>query len=160
MNIGDRIKQRRIELGLDATGLADRIGKSRATIYRYENGDIENMPTTVLEPIAKALNTTPAYLMGWESEKKRAEDMQQNMQQNDIGQLEAAFTDKEISHFKDYIQLTLSNMKKVDSYTKKLLSIQRMDDALEVAAAHERTDIEVTDEMLKHDNDIMDDSNF
>jgi transcriptional regulator with XRE-family HTH domain len=66
MNIGDRIKQRRLALGMDADALAQKIGKSRATIYRYENGDIENMPTTVLEPIANALNTTPAYLMGWE----------------------------------------------------------------------------------------------
>lgn len=66
MNVGARIKQRRIELGIDADTLAEKIGKSRATIYRYENGDIENMPTTVLEPIARALNTTPAYLMGWE----------------------------------------------------------------------------------------------
>lgn len=61
MSIGDRIRQRRIELGLEVDELAQKIGKSRATIYRYENGDIENMPTTVLEPIAKALNTTPAY---------------------------------------------------------------------------------------------------
>ena len=45
MNTGDRIKQRRIELGLTADDLAQKIGKSRATIYRYENGDIENMPT-------------------------------------------------------------------------------------------------------------------
>ena len=36
MNTGDRIKQRRIELGLTADDLAQKIGKSRATIYRYE----------------------------------------------------------------------------------------------------------------------------
>lgn len=72
MKIGDRIKQRRIELGFDADELAKRIGKSRATVYRYENGDIENMPTTVLEPIAKALNTTPAYLMGWSESEELA----------------------------------------------------------------------------------------
>ncbi len=65
MAIGDRIKQRRIDLELTADDLAERVGKSRATIYRYENGDIENMPTTVLEPLADALYTTPAYLMGW-----------------------------------------------------------------------------------------------
>jgi Predicted transcriptional regulators len=65
MSIGDRIKQRRIDLELTADDLAHRVGKSRATIYRYENGDIENMPTTVLEPLADALYTTPAYLMGW-----------------------------------------------------------------------------------------------
>ena len=34
MNTGDRIKQRRLELGLTADDLAEKIGKSRATIYR------------------------------------------------------------------------------------------------------------------------------
>ena len=68
MDIGNRIKQRRIDLDISAEELADMIGKSRATIYRYENGDIENLPTTILEPLAEALNTTPAYLMGWEDE--------------------------------------------------------------------------------------------
>ena len=70
MNTGDRIKQRRLELGLTADDLAQKIGKSRATIYRYENGDIENMPTPILEPLAKALDTTPADLMGWTSAVK------------------------------------------------------------------------------------------
>ena len=66
MNIGNRIKQRRIDLDISAEELAAMIGKSRATIYRYENGDIENLPTTILEPLAEALETTPAYLMGWD----------------------------------------------------------------------------------------------
>ena len=55
--------------------MADRIGKSRATIYRYENGDIESLPTTILEPLAKALNTTPADLMGWGDADQKAEAM-------------------------------------------------------------------------------------
>lgn len=65
MNVGKRIKERRIELGMTADDLGEIINKSRATIYRYENGDIENMPTTILEPLAKALKTTPADLLGW-----------------------------------------------------------------------------------------------
>ena len=66
MRIGERIKKRRLELGYTADALAKLLNKNRATIYRYENGDIENMPIDVLEPLAKALNTTPAYLMGWQ----------------------------------------------------------------------------------------------
>lgn len=66
MRIGERIKQRRLELGYTADALAKLLNKNRATIYRYENGYIENMPIDVLEPLAKALNTTPAYLMGWQ----------------------------------------------------------------------------------------------
>lgn len=66
-NIGQNIKNRRIELGLTADQLADRLQKSRATIYRYESTDADNMPIGILEPLAKALSTTPAELMGWAS---------------------------------------------------------------------------------------------
>ena len=66
MTRGERIKQLRKALGLSAEELGTLIGKTRATIYRYENGEIEDMPITILEPLAKALNTTPAFLMGWD----------------------------------------------------------------------------------------------
>lgn len=66
MSIGDNIKKRRVELGMSVEDLANKINKNRATIYRYENKNIENLPTTILEPLAKALKTTPAELMGWE----------------------------------------------------------------------------------------------
>jgi repressor LexA len=67
MTIGQRIKNRRKELHLTADDLAEKLGKDRSTIYRYENGDIGNFPTDILEPLAKILKTTPAYLMGWDS---------------------------------------------------------------------------------------------
>lgn len=69
MNIGENIKKRRLELGISVDELAEKIGKNRATIYRYENSSIENLPTTILEPLAKALYTTPAKLMGWSNVK-------------------------------------------------------------------------------------------
>jgi transcriptional regulator with XRE-family HTH domain len=65
MNIGERIKKRRKELKMTADDLGNRLGKDRSTIYRYEKGDIENLPLDILEPIAEALMTTPQYLMGW-----------------------------------------------------------------------------------------------
>lgn len=46
--------------------LAVKLNKNRATIYRYEKGDIENLPIDILEPLSKALDTTPQYLMGWD----------------------------------------------------------------------------------------------
>ena len=71
MNIGDRIKQRRKELRMSADELGKRLGKDRSTIYRYEKGDIENLPLDILEPIAAALQTTPQYLMGWQKVQKK-----------------------------------------------------------------------------------------
>ena len=66
MTIGERIKARRHELSMSVETLSQKTGKNRATIYRYESNEIENMPVDVLVPLAKALDTTPAYLMGWE----------------------------------------------------------------------------------------------
>lgn len=71
MTIGQRMKQRRKELKMSADELGSRLGKDRSTIYRYEKGDIENLPLDILEPIAEALQTTPQYLMGWEQVQKK-----------------------------------------------------------------------------------------
>ena len=66
MTTGERMKQRRKELGFSAEKVAERLGVSPATIYRYERGDIEKVPGDSLGELAKILQTTPAYLMGWE----------------------------------------------------------------------------------------------
>lgn len=161
MNTGDRIKQRRMELGLTVDDLAERINKSRATIYRYENGDIENMPTTILEPLAKALYTTPADLMGWEqvdshfSGKEAPKEIYDKFK-NNVSKFHGEH--KELLDI--YEKLSSPNQKRVFTYSKNLLMNQQMEEELAVQAAHERTDIEVTDEMRQHDDDIMDDENF
>lgn len=63
--IGNRIKQCRLAAGLSVDELAEKLHKNRATVYRYENDDIKDLPITILEPLAQALNTSPAYLLGW-----------------------------------------------------------------------------------------------
>lgn len=70
MTVGARIKKRRKELKMSADELAKKLGKDRSTVFRYENGDIEKLPIDILEPIAQALQTTPACLMGWEEVQK------------------------------------------------------------------------------------------
>ncbi len=68
--IGSRIHDRRVELGFSVDELAARLGKNRATVYRYESAEIENFHISVIEPLATALQTTPAYLMGWTEDKE------------------------------------------------------------------------------------------
>ena len=65
MSIGSKIKQRRQEMSISVDELAQKLNVSRTTIYRYEKGEISKMPTETLEKIARILNTTPAYFMGW-----------------------------------------------------------------------------------------------
>lgn len=72
VDIGNRIKSKREELGLSQEELKKRTGYSnRSMIARIERGDI-NITSSKIEAIAKALDTTPAYLMGWEDEDARS----------------------------------------------------------------------------------------
>ena len=66
LDIGERIKRRREELGISVEEVAKKLGKHRATIYRYESDEIRTFPRDVLAPLAAVLQTTPAALMGWE----------------------------------------------------------------------------------------------
>lgn len=68
MTTGERIKLRRLELQMSADDLAALVGVNRATVYRYESDEIRNMGTDILVPLAKALRTTPAWLMGWDDD--------------------------------------------------------------------------------------------
>lgn len=69
MTVGERLKRRRKELGMSAEAVAEKLGCSPSTVYRYENGEKNKMGIDKLKPIAEAINTSPAYLMGWEDEE-------------------------------------------------------------------------------------------
>lgn len=63
--MGIRIARRRSELGLSQTQLAERTGYSDKTaISKIENG-ISQLNQSKIVTFAEALQTTPAYLMGW-----------------------------------------------------------------------------------------------
>ena len=62
----DRIKSRRIELGLTVEELAHKMGyKDKSSISKIENGKAD-IPQSKIAAFADALETTTAYLMGWE----------------------------------------------------------------------------------------------
>lgn len=64
--IGKRIKSRRLELGLTQEELANRLGlRSKSTICKVERGE-DNLTSPIVKKYAKALEVSPAYLMGWQ----------------------------------------------------------------------------------------------
>lgn len=153
--MGEKIYNLRKAKGLTLEELGNLVGVGKSTVRKWEKGMIANMKRDKISKLASALNVSPAYLMGWE------------MDDGDIGNaLVADCLEKEIDnmaslapsekdHFKAYINLLEINRKKVDDYTNQLLSIQQMEHDAVLAAACQRTDIEVTEEMKTHDDGIM-----
>lgn len=73
MTKGERIVELRERRGLGQTDLAEKVGISKQTLYKYENDIVTNIPSDKVEALADALNTTPAYLMGWQPEENLKE---------------------------------------------------------------------------------------
>lgn len=66
MNIGDRIRNKRLELGMTQKELAKKLGyKTKGSVTKIESG-YQNLTQPKIVAMAKALETTPAYLMGWD----------------------------------------------------------------------------------------------
>lgn len=73
MGIGAKIREKRQELGISQTKLAEKCGVSKQTLYKYEKEIVTNIPLDNLKAIAKGLDLTPAELMGLGEEEKKAE---------------------------------------------------------------------------------------
>lgn len=150
MTIYERIKKRRKELNLSASDVAEALGVSRATIYRYESSYIEKLPTSTLEPLAKVLKCTPGYLIGWEpdyivyDEQSGVEFLIEYINKDS----------RALSIFEAYQRMTNENKERLKKYAESLSCIESLEQPI-LKAAHERTDIEITEEMKKHDNDLM-----
>ena len=130
MTSGERLKLRRKEIGFSAEKVADQLGVSPATIYRYEKGDIEKVPVDSLAELAKILQTTPAYLMGWESQADQAEI-------NDLLAQIQASEEKEQSRIAEMIQdfkkLNDDGKAKAIERVHELTEIPRYQDAYAIA---------------------------
>lgn len=68
--VGKRIKERRIELGLSMPELGKRIGVNKSTIQRYEADGVDPKRTMIINGLADALLTTPEWLTGLSNDKE------------------------------------------------------------------------------------------
>lgn len=67
---GRNILQARKKAGLTLEELGEKVGVSKATIKRYETGEITNIPSDRIELIAKATGVSESFIMGWEELKE------------------------------------------------------------------------------------------
>lgn len=157
MDIGARIKKRREELGMSQEELAKMVGyKSRSSVNKIEI-DGRGLPQNKIVMFAKALETTPADLMGWEQidsrffGKEASDEVYDKLAQNikrHHGQT------KELLDV--YKQLSSENKNKTLQYSKGLLYTQKMEEAMP-DAAQQRTDIEIPKDVDTSDDDAFDD---
>ena len=67
MEMSDRIKDRRTRMGFTQEELAQKLGLQKSAIAKYEKGRVENIKRSTIMEMARCLNCSPAYLMGWDN---------------------------------------------------------------------------------------------
>lgn len=116
MQIKDLIKMRREELGLTYEALGNMVGVGKSTVRKWETGMIENMRRDNIIALSKALDISPAYLMGWEEKSVSNKEIQNNLslskkeetllhnfnKLNDIGKNEAIKRVEELTFLSRY----------------------------------------------------------
>lgn len=65
MSFSKRLERARKTRGMTLLEVAEKIGRTEATVQRYESGNIKNLKNDTIEALAAALNVSPIYLMGW-----------------------------------------------------------------------------------------------
>lgn len=105
MAVGERIKASREKAGLSQTALADKIGVSKQTLYKYENNIVTNVPSDKIELISAYTGVTPGYLMGWDSSKKDKQNPKKPIRIPVLGRVAAGIPVEAITDVIDYEEL-------------------------------------------------------
>ena len=90
--ISDKIRNAMERANLSYGELSALTGLSKSSLYRYASGFTPKIPLNRLEVIAKALNVTPSYLIGWDDAE--AGDPSTSEESSDVEQQEAPASSK------------------------------------------------------------------
>ena len=78
MTIGEKLKLLRKRHKMTLEDVAEHLSVGRATVLRYENGMITNIPSDKIEILARLFGVSPSYLMGWDEKKDSDFDESEN----------------------------------------------------------------------------------
>lgn len=84
----DKVKALRLGLNMTMDELSKKVNVSTPTIQRYESGEIKNVRRDKIQLLASALETTPAYLMGWD--ENSSVDLLTSSNDSDIRRIQRA----------------------------------------------------------------------
>lgn len=103
MTTGQKIKALRLRNGLTQEQLAHKLGyKSKATINHIEKD--RDRPISIIKNIAIILETSPAYLMGWQRDPEKIYYLFKNLDKIDDDQFEML-----LSYFEELVNQNKHN---------------------------------------------------
>lgn len=118
MNMGEKIYYLRTKNSMTLEELGNKVGVGKSTVRKWENGMIANMKRDKILKVAEALNTTPAYLMGWDEAKE--EPKKKGVKIPVLGRVAAGVPIEMIEDVLDYEEITEDMAKHGEYFALKI----------------------------------------
>ena len=118
MNMGEKIYYLRTKNSMTLEELGNKVGVGKSTVRKWENGMIANMKRDKILKVAEALNTTPAYLMGWDEVKE--EPKKKGVKIPVLGRVAAGVPIEMIEDVLDYEEITEDMAKHGEYFALKI----------------------------------------
>jgi len=120
MTVGQRIKQRRMDLNMSQDALARKMGYStRNAIYQFEKKD--NMKLSIIKKFAEALDTSVGYLAGWEDAEGNPIEIKLDVTLDfDPTAYRKDFLERAVSYYKKINQLPPEYQTELENYLEYL----------------------------------------
>lgn len=117
-----RIKELRLKYDYTMEVLAEKIGVSKSTIAKWENGYVENMRQDNILKLSQIFNVPATYIMGYDEEKDSELSLVGEV--HPYGSDDNKLTDKEKHFIEVYSKLSEEQQKLVDNLMRTWLSKQ------------------------------------
>lgn len=112
-----RIKSSRENIGLSQTDLAKKVGISKQTLYKYENGIITNIPIENIKNLAEVLAVSPEYLLGITDEPNVKDNVSTEIDKDVVLQIQKTLN--------DFDERLMAVEEKLSGYNDDILGVYR-----------------------------------
>ena len=107
MDLGNIIKQLRIENNLTQEELGKLVGLKKAAIHKYESGIVQNMKRTTISKLANIFNVSPSYLLGYTDERT----LQPTKEEHELISLINQLNEEELAELSNFVDYLISKRK-------------------------------------------------
>lgn len=117
--VSDRIKDLRLGAGMTQSELGEILGVGKATVQKYESGQIQNLKTTHIRKLCKLFNKRPHYFI--------FDNLEQYENENDViyEKIEIMFGTPTAEAFKKCLDLNAAGRDRLIEYINELCQIEK-----------------------------------
>ncbi|MDA3732345.1 helix-turn-helix transcriptional regulator [Niameybacter massiliensis] len=144
MELYEKIKARRLELGLTLEDVGNIVGVGKSTVRKWETGNIADMKRDKIALLSKALKVSPLFIMGIDEEEPQPViSKQESILLSYYSQLNELGKDKLIEHAED-----LTHNTKYSNVIELTATTEETDYLMPIAAHNDN----INDEQLEKIN--------